>query len=352
MYKIYLELAYKMVPVKQPVLRTHSLIPGCTAACIMEALDPPATVQLLQPTFTSRPGPVCGSGERVFQTSYCGKYPSIQNNSSAEMFPDSSSPLIVSYKHQMPLLLPANRCCLREVPSPALLHTSYVISSLRSPGRTLAASREEALSPPITVEPFLPATSSRPGPVVELGRGVFRKPTSENLIQYVTTMVCVAIKGIPAIGVIHSPFTRKTVWAWVDKAISEPMDLLKRDEDVKHPVIIVSRSHSGEVKNIAKEVFGANSHIIPAGGAGYKVLQVLYNNATAYIHSTAIKKWDICAGSAILAAVGGKMTNLKNQDISYTDKDSFVNENGLLATAAESIHELYIAKIIEQKLLI
>ncbi|XP_058814068.1 putative inositol monophosphatase 3 isoform X2 [Topomyia yanbarensis] len=175
---------------------------------------------------------------------------------------------------------------------------------------------------------------------------------TENLIQYVTTMVCVAIKGIPAIGVIHSPFTRKTVWAWVDKAISEPMDLLKRDEDVKHPVIIVSRSHSGEVKNIAKEVFGANSHIIPAGGAGYKVLQVLYNNATAYIHSTAIKKWDICAGSAILAAVGGKMTNLKNQDISYTDKDSFVNENGLLATAAESIHELYIAKIIEQKLLI
>lgn len=173
---------------------------------------------------------------------------------------------------------------------------------------------------------------------------------TENLFRYVTTMVCVAIKGVPTIGVIHNPFTKKTVWAWVDKAVSEPN--LKRDDDVKHPVVIVSRSHSGEVKSIAKDVFGENSHIIPAGGAGYKVLQVLHNNATAYIHSTAIKKWDVCAGNAILTAVGGKMTNLKNQDISYSDKDSFVNENGLLATAAKSTHELYIKKIMEQKLLL
>lgn len=70
-----------------------------------------------------------------------------------------------------------------------------------------------------------------------------------------------------------------------------------------------------------------------------------------YLHSTAIKKWDICAGNAILAAVGGKMTNLKNEPISYSYKDSFVNEKGLIATAVDSIHELYIRKIIEQKLL-
>lgn len=172
---------------------------------------------------------------------------------------------------------------------------------------------------------------------------------TENLFQYVTTMVCVAIKGVPTIGVIHNPFTKKTVWAWTNKAVSEPLSYIKRDEDVKHPVIVVSRSHSGDVKNLAKEVFGENLHIIPAGGAGYKVLQVLHNNATAYLHSTAIKKWDICAGNAILAAIGGKMTTQKNQDISYSDKDSFLNENGLLATAVESIHEMYIKKLIDHQ---
>ncbi|XP_062536486.1 putative inositol monophosphatase 3 [Armigeres subalbatus] len=172
---------------------------------------------------------------------------------------------------------------------------------------------------------------------------------TENLFMYVTTMVCVAIKGVPTIGVIHNPFTKKTVWAWADKTVSEPLNVIKRDEDVKHPVVIVSRSHSGNVNILAKDVFGKNSHIIPAGGAGYKVLQVLHNNATAYLHSTAIKKWDICAGNAILAAIGGRMTTQQNQDISYSDKDSYVNEHGLLATAVGGVHELYIKKLIEHQ---
>ncbi|XP_058838876.1 uncharacterized protein LOC131694284 [Topomyia yanbarensis] len=45
---------------------THRTL-GRTAASTMEALDPPATVEPLQPAFTSRPGPVCRSGEGVFQ---------------------------------------------------------------------------------------------------------------------------------------------------------------------------------------------------------------------------------------------------------------------------------------------
>ena len=32
---------------------------------------------------------------------------------------------------------------------------------------------------------------------------------AENLLHYVTTMVCIAVKGIPTIGVIYRPFVRE-----------------------------------------------------------------------------------------------------------------------------------------------
>jgi len=45
---------------------------------------------------------------------------------------------------------------------------------------------------------------------------------AENLLEFVTTMVCVAVKGKPVIGIIHKPFGEepKTSWAWVDRKVS------------------------------------------------------------------------------------------------------------------------------------
>lgn len=61
--------------------------------------------------------------------------------------------------------------------------------------------------------------------------------------------------------------------------------------------------------------------------AGYKVLALLdvpdksQEKADLYIHVTYIKKWDICAGNAILKALGGTLTTLSGEEISYTGSD-------------------------------
>ncbi|XP_064624906.1 inositol monophosphatase 3-like [Lineus longissimus] len=157
---------------------------------------------------------------------------------------------------------------------------------------------------------------------------------TEDLTHFVTTMVCVAVKGVPMIGVIHQPFLKETAWAWVGYGFAKSLKVAKKEDrkDSDPYKIIVSRSHAGEVKAAATESFGASTIVIPAGGAGYKTLAVIKGEADAYIHTTLIKKWDICAGNALLHAVGGHMTTLDGTYIDYSSNLSEKNDKGLLAS--------------------
>ncbi|XP_065161686.1 putative inositol monophosphatase 3 [Atheta coriaria] len=165
------------------------------------------------------------------------------------------------------------------------------------------------------------------------------KEFTEKLYQYVTTMVCVAVKGEPIIGVIHKPFENKTYYAWVGK---EERNLKVGSSDGTQTKIVVSISHRGTIEEVLKKNF-KDVKVITAAGAGYKVLEVVAGNADAYVHNTVIKKWDICAGNAILNAIGGRMTTKNNAVISYFNDGHPVNTDGLIATVKE--HDKYVGKI-------
>lgn len=155
---------------------------------------------------------------------------------------------------------------------------------------------------------------------------------TENLVPFVTTMICIVVNGKPVVGIIHKPFLHETYWAWVGHGSSDNMKVPKeREGALQTPRVIVSRSHAGKVNATVREAFGPNSIVIPAGGAGFKVLSLLEDKADAYVHVTLIKKWDICAGDAILRTLGGKMTTLDNKEIEYGNAENPRNEGGLLA---------------------
>jgi 3'-phosphoadenosine 5'-phosphosulfate (PAPS) 3'-phosphatase len=72
--------------------------------------------------------------------------------------------------------------------------------------------------------------------------------------------------------------------------------------------------------------------VTPAGGAGLKVVEVLRGREDVYLHQTIVKKWDLCAGDAILRASGGMMTEWDGQPLSYASAQDAVVTGGVLAS--------------------
>lgn len=167
---------------------------------------------------------------------------------------------------------------------------------------------------------------------------------TEKLTQFVTVMACIAVKGVPVAGVIIKPFEDTAYWAWVGNGVSPSLKDLHGSEAQEKLRVIVSRSHAGDVGKVASEAFDPREVVVtPAGGAGYKTLEVIKGTQDVYVHTTLIKKWDICAGDAILRQIGGKQTDLRGSEINYSHELDPKNEHGLIATMFN--HEEYRAKL-------
>ena len=74
-------------------------------------------------------------------------------------------------------------------------------------------------------------------------------------------------------------------------------------------------------------------------------LKVAQRQADLYLHTTAIKKWDICAGNAVLNTLGGKMTTRKGDKIDYSLDGDPKNLDGIVATASEKEHSVLLSKL-------
>ena len=180
--------------------------------------------------------------------------------------------------------------------------------------------------------------------------------TDPELLKYVTVMVCVAIEGNPIAGIIHQPFVENpngdmgiTKWAWVGHGTSRTLIAAVNSHaaDAETVRVIVSRSHPGDVVKVAEDGFKAFKTVKPisAAGSGYKTLAVAEKNADLYFHTTAIKKWDICAGDALLSTIGGRMTTRRGKKIDYSLEGDPKNSDGIVAAVTEKQHLEYLERL-------
>lgn len=157
---------------------------------------------------------------------------------------------------------------------------------------------------------------------------------TEGLTQYVTVMACVVVEDEPIFGAIFRPFSNETivgVQGWGVMTSSGGM-ITPADQKNTAAKIVVSRSHAGDVEKLARKSFGDGYNVEPAGGSGYKVLRLLNGTAELYVHQTAIKKWDTCAGDAILRSFGGAMLDLDGIPLRYGPTSPVVHKRGLVAS--------------------
>uniref|UniRef100_A0A915Q6Q1 inositol-phosphate phosphatase n=1 Tax=Setaria digitata TaxID=48799 RepID=A0A915Q6Q1_9BILA len=169
---------------------------------------------------------------------------------------------------------------------------------------------------------------------------------TEGLLEYVSVMICIALDSAPIFGVIYRPFSGERMYGLnefgIVKGNGDKWDATFLKNTSK--LIVVSRSHAGKVKELALKAFHANFTIEAAGGSGYKSLRLLNGTAELYMHKTAIKKWDTCAGDALLRSIGGSMLDFKGDELNYDPDDDYVLRNVEMNKEEKILNDLALRK--------
>jgi 3'(2'), 5'-bisphosphate nucleotidase len=149
------------------------------------------------------------------------------------------------------------------------------------------------------------------------------------------------VDGEPVLGVVHEAGAGRLHWGvrWRGEAragsehAGAPRPLTPSPRGLAELRLVSSKSHASPKIGAVMQALG-----IPAernlriGSTGVKTAAVARGLADLYVHpSRGTKLWDVCAPHAVLAAVGGVVTDVRGAPLRY-DPTRLSNDFGLLAS--------------------
>lgn len=177
---------------------------------------------------------------------------------------------------------------------------------------------------------------------------------TQGLLDHVTVLIGLAVKGKAIGGVIHQPYYNykvekevkgRTLWGLIGLGVG---GFTPTSPSTDKFIICTTRSHSDALVNKALEALQPDE-IIRVGGAGHKVLMLLDGKAHAYVFaSPGCKKWDTCAPEGVLRALGGVLTDIHGKEYDYSKNASYPDAQGVFATTSNVNHQELISKIPEE----
>jgi 3'(2'), 5'-bisphosphate nucleotidase len=166
-----------------------------------------------------------------------------------------------------------------------------------------------------------------------------------------SVMIGLAVDGRATLGVVYQP-TRDRLYygivgegAFLVDAGGEPVRLAVSEKvDPTEMCVAVSRSHRSPRIDAVRSTLGIEREE-QSGSVGLKVGLICERRCDLYIHPSAqTKQWDTCAPEAILAAAGGRMTDLAGGDFVYNRADLY-NRYGILATNGRA-HDRILERVV------
>jgi 3'(2'), 5'-bisphosphate nucleotidase len=156
-------------------------------------------------------------------------------------------------------------------------------------------------------------------------------------------MIGLAEGGRATLGVVLVPAEglllagRVGVGAFAEDAAGarQPLAVSER-ERFSEARMIVSRSHRPAITEPLRRRLGIVAEPTPCGSVGVKVARIAQGRADVYVHAgRGMRRWDTCAPEAVLAAAGGRATDLDGAPLDYADADlalrrGWVASNGTL----------------------
>ena len=186
----------------------------------------------------------------------------------------------------------------------------------------------------------------------------------QDLTKYISIMTCMAYRGKPVGGLVFFPFSAKVYWSYKIQDRNEsrwkstivdapPAENTERQNKVD---LIYSRSHDG---GVVSDLNGLSDIDVrsstKAAGSGFKMVQVALqggkSNPLIYAHNTKIKKWDICAGDALLSSTNGMTVDWSGKPIDYSYDSPKIISNGIVASKFDmpGLREALFVKFVSRK---
>ncbi len=155
-------------------------------------------------------------------------------------------------------------------------------------------------------------------------------------------------KNIPYLGIVLIP-NRNELWisngnsVWCEgRERKKRMPTLSSEKNLNEMTLVTSKNHSNKIlKDLIDKIKFKNIKIM--GSIGCKISSIMRGDSDIYISlslpgESSPKDWDFAAPEAILKTAGGAITNLNNEDLTYS-QNNFEQAGMIIASNNNQIHE-------------